>query len=271
MCCLHGTYAKIGAHTLPVPGAAKFGDYGLDMNEQPLPQNNYVNIPDDSSLDLSNTFTIEAWIDIPDPNPDILPLFTKITSSGENGYKFAVDGTQGNVLSFIFGYRDLPPPNPAVPVTVYSSPTKPVPVTGWAHVAVTFDPNRNTGEFFIDGESAGTFSYSNNIIDNDQPLLIGASPHVAPLHFAEIDIDEVRVSDAVRVFTPYMCSVSGSDADCGSFTVSKNSGQGAFGPGLTKSTVNPGQTVSLKDRCEGSSCSYSIISGGRALSAFVQC
>ena len=240
------------------------GKFGKALDFNGIDQNVYKS--DDPLLSLTGKFTIESWVDISGIGEELLPIISKLPGNGRNGYGFYVDGNNDNELSFTFGYED--PPGTYTPFTRLS--TDQVPSTGWQHVAVTFDPVRQAGEFFINGNSAGTFTYQNPMKTTNNFISIPVSLYPEQ-KYSNINVDEVRISNASRVFTSYMCTVSGSEAGCGELSLSKEEGEGAFGPGFDRKVINPGQVAILRDSCTSPYCTYMVRTATRVLPAHVQC
>jgi hypothetical protein len=165
-----------------VAGNSGFGN-ALDFDGT----GDYVRIPDSSSLDINDTFTIAAWI-----NPHswggssygrIVQKYSFISNTGY-GYMFYVcnDTDAQHSLRFYGG-------NVSNTGFQHSAANDAVSLNKWQHVAVTY--NRTHLVFFVDGLEKGIISDPNHYLGNSNDYLyIGNASYDRPYNGL---IDEVRI------------------------------------------------------------------------------
>ncbi len=155
---------------------------------------NYVEVPDSSSLQITDAFTLEAWIQV----EDILSDSTVDTLIGkDHQYAFGI----GDTLfprNIAFGFENQTP-NICDP-TGWCDGNGPVPFNEWHHVAVQYDGQ--TMKTFLDGQLQNQYSAQFTIPGAPTPLAIGARiiflPESGPTAFFKGTIDEVRISNIAR-------------------------------------------------------------------------
>ena len=149
----------------------------------------YVEVPPQQELDFgTGDFTIDAWIKpvtIVDANFLSLIVY-KIDANSGIGYALY---SQGNQL----GGRQL---KLVMNGTIYAS-SPDITSSIWYHIAVRVDRANLSGDFYIDGQPAGSFVPIAGNITNTAPMLIGASflsglllPNVGR---HELSIDELEL------------------------------------------------------------------------------
>jgi hypothetical protein len=159
-------------------GTAKFGK-SLSFNGT----SSMVSIANSSSLDLGAGMTVEAWV-LPSSLSGWRTILEKDTSgSGQSYSLFASNGSSTSGSS-----------KPMVWVTSggseygAGSATK-ISTGSWIHVAATFDGH--TFRFYINGNLAGSQSFTGSLDLSNNPLCIGGNPVWG--QFFKGNIDEVRV------------------------------------------------------------------------------
>lgn len=142
----------------------------------------YVEVADDPSLDLPNSFTIAAWIYM-ESYTEWASVVTKGT--GDNNYTIhqsgPVGGSEFGHLRFTGGSSSIP--------SFLESNTQ-IPLNEWHHIAVTYDGAALT--FYLDGMEDGSSALDVTLDTNDQPLLIGAD-FPGAVEFWHGAIDEVKI------------------------------------------------------------------------------
>jgi len=148
-----------------------------------------VTIPDDSSLDIAGSFTLETWVYRNESGEYAEETILDKDDEGgaDTNYYFAIDPEIDELparLAFKAFGCDLRS-NGDVPLTTGS----------WHHVAVTYDGQYF--RFYVDGQEDGVIECSPDWQLNDGPLSIGlnATSNAGP--FAGI-IDEVRIWKTAR-------------------------------------------------------------------------
>lgn len=131
----------------------------------------YVEVPDDPSLDLQSGFTIAAWV--------FLESYTEwasiVTKGGlpfdlgeGNNYTIHQSGPAGGSD---FGHLRFTAGIPGLPINPYLESSTQIPLQEWHHVAATFDGERL--RFFFDGRPDGEHALVATLDTNDEPLHIG--------------------------------------------------------------------------------------------------
>lgn len=160
--------------------------------------NDYVEVPDDDTLDPTSTqeITIAAWVKI--------STYQSKTSSILFGIVGKISSPTRPVGSYVFGIVNDNQPTEEGKLRfgvcydglhwqdVYSNSL--VPKNRWVHLAVTHDINQNT-KFFIDGRLNATDSstITTDFENNDLPLRIGHTNSFWDYFYGSID--EVRIYD----------------------------------------------------------------------------
>lgn len=143
--------------------------------------NKYISIPDTNSLDLTDLFTVEAWIKVP-TSTEYRTIIGKGRTSTSVGFLMGVqnDGKLNVVL-------DDNVNNTNVTSDVVLQANK------WNHVAVNYD-----GDYvnlYINGKLSGTSASLVSLLNSAEPLLIGKELTSSSEGFFEGEIDEIRISN----------------------------------------------------------------------------
>ena len=141
---------------------------------------NYVNVSDDNSLDLSNTWSMECWI-----RPGSVTGIQGLISKG-NGASLFLNGNQVEVY-----YNGT---------SQYTS-TSTLTACGFYHVAVTFDnggSDPGTLTLYINGVSDGTASV-NAPPTNATALYIGRGDQGVTTYYFTGTLDEVKIWNGVAL------------------------------------------------------------------------
>tara|TARA_B100000073_G_C23744615_1_gene574774 strand:- start:2244 stop:5030 length:2787 start_codon:yes stop_codon:yes gene_type:complete len=162
----------------------KAQNYALDFNGS----NEYVQINDDNSIDISNGITISAWIYPTDiANKD--GIISKRTSTENNG-DWVLRFTSSAKLKWLVW--DGNSSNGS------TSSNSSISLNTWSHVALTHNNSTNTTKFYINGLlDATSSSLSKNIDGNNSNLFIGWDGQQGDKFFTG-KIDEIRIWDNVR-------------------------------------------------------------------------
>src|SRR5439155_12187098 len=161
-----GTLTNGPVWTAGIAGNALYFD-GTDDN---------VMVMDSNSLDLSNAFTLSAWV-----NP--ASAFTDFRSILAKNYKYYLYASgagfcgDGSPLGGLFEVMD----------TVVCQPS-PLPVNTWTHLTVTY--NGSTLTLYRNDAAVATASVSGTLSPSTETLQIGASQYG---EYFQCLIDEVRV------------------------------------------------------------------------------
>ena len=200
---------------------AEGNTYTIDLE---LDNSQYLSITDadQTGLDLSGNFTMEAWIKLESlPPSDTSYYITSkyyLSGSGDNdrSYTFFLYNTGSEQRFYCNAYQDDTTSDQAYIVWSPSAGT-------WYHLAATFTIANATAtefEFFVGGVSQGngTVDKDNNISSiqiGEAPFCIGARGD--PTYYFDGLIDDVRVWNDIRTDTEisdnYNCSLSGNEAN----------------------------------------------------------
>jgi hypothetical protein len=129
----------------------------------------YVEVPDAASLDMTDGFTIAAWVYLED-YVEWASIVTKATFYGDDNNNYTIHqsgpagGTEVGHLRFTGPNLELPLPE---------SNTQ-IPLRQWHYVAVTYD--RDSIRFYYDGQPDGSTQLQKALIPNNSPLYIGQDP-----------------------------------------------------------------------------------------------
>lgn len=150
----------------------------------------YITVPDDNSLDMTNSVTLEAWINfdqitVSTPGYGWRALFTK--ASYFNSYGLMIYAPAGASRVVRFYHEGL-----SVTFTDYVWTTI-VPDT-WYHIAVTYDGTEAI--IYLDGVQVASQSVTGSITQNNDNLNIGFSQ--TGLYPWDGKMDEVRVWNVAR-------------------------------------------------------------------------
>ncbi|MGD9900056.1 MAG: LamG-like jellyroll fold domain-containing protein [Calditrichaceae bacterium] len=143
----------------------------------------YVQIQDDPSLDMTMSFTIAAWVYL----EDYVEWASIVTKGGFDGdpelgeNNYTIHQTADGRLRFT-GCADLPIPLPESNTVI--------PLNEWHYVALTFDGSML--QFYLDGNPDGAHALNGPLCTNDQPLNIGADFPGDDEYWHGM-IDEVRI------------------------------------------------------------------------------
>lgn len=171
--------------------------------------NNWVQIANSSSLSITGSITLEAWVKL-DSYSIVEPIISKWNDISANDRSYAL-GIDFGFVRFDISHTGLFGGNPCTVITgfgfactesalVFS--TRPIQLGKWTHVAGVFDTSTKTLQVFIDGVLSNSLvAEKSNIFDIGDPLLIGAADFGGSTRrFFPGAIDEARVWK--RVLTP---------------------------------------------------------------------
>jgi Concanavalin A-like lectin/glucanases superfamily len=134
-----------------------------------------VSVPNSEALQLTEAFTVEAWVKLQGlPTDD--PIFFKET---EADYSYAMDvgfGNEGDPAGFLGGEELVGPSS--------------IESNVWTHIAFTYDGSET--RLFVDGEQVASEQVGPLATDSEGPLYIGCDGPAWGDHFRG-RIDEVRI------------------------------------------------------------------------------
>lgn len=147
-------------------------DFGGDANQD------FVEIPDDETLDLVEAVTVEMWLFLRAESSSGGTGVTKGSTyklGPRNNLKAELRVTRAGGSAAVLSNVDLP-------------------ISEWVHIAGTYDSESGIGKVYIDGELDNEGEIGGEIAPNDNVLWLGrgANPYLDGI------LDEVRVSNVVR-------------------------------------------------------------------------
>jgi hypothetical protein len=136
-------------------------------------------ISNNPTLDMTDDFTIMAWIYPVYRSGDYLTIISKSTSDSDSWtFRIAPNG----YLELVLGDGST---------AAWPTSRDKVSYEVWNHVAVTFDRDSGQLKFYLNGVSSGTSTYSHVISANSNDIVIGARPNNANKYGGTID--EVKI------------------------------------------------------------------------------
>ncbi len=143
-------------------------------------QNTYIDCGTGSSLNLTNSLTICAWIY---PESFGQGGWGRIVDrgNGSSGYSFYVNSANSTIKYVAYGSNTV------------SSSAQVIGLNKWQHVAVVYDDSSDTVTFYVNGQQAGTVGYTASPFgSSDDPAVIGIRGYDLNRAFDGL-IDDVRV------------------------------------------------------------------------------
>ena len=140
----------------------------------------YVEIPDNPILDISDELTVMAWVKATAfPTSDLKTIVSK-----DNNFEFHIDSV-GRVLWWW--------QNSSGGTRSFDSNALRLTVGNWHHVAITYSKSAASQKIFIDGVQANNRTYANeSLINNNLPLFIGTDYNYRSRDLNG-SIDEVKI------------------------------------------------------------------------------
>ncbi len=161
---------------------AQFGN-ALDFVGSGLGGSNYISIPDNGTLDLQSTYTIEAWIYERDASNNT------IIDKGNYQYLFMGHANGTTELGFY---------NTGVGAWKYSSGAS-LTTNTWTHVAMTFNSATGDIKFYKNGSYLNTATGAANATPDNGDVNVGRQSPIGCLcNMMDGSMDELRVWNVVR-------------------------------------------------------------------------
>lgn len=148
-------------------------DYSINFDGQ----NDFVNISDHSDLDLTNNYTLEAWI-FPESFSWLAGIISKYQTSAANGYILRL--TSQSPFSGI-GFDEK------------ITSTGVLNANQWHHIAAV--NNNGQRKLYINGILTSISGSALNVVSNSDPIRIGSD---YSSRFFDGRIDEVRIWNTAR-------------------------------------------------------------------------
>jgi hypothetical protein len=151
--------------------------------------NGYVSVADANSLDLTDNFTIDAWIYRTAASGDVQIIERKIDSVNDTGYQLLLNSDGRLVLQFGDGGGGWPYGT--------SIGNTAVGLNQWHHLAVS--RSGTSVKYYIDGLlDATTTVGANPAAANAETLYLGNKPDQGTTYALAARLDEFRISNSVR-------------------------------------------------------------------------
>ena len=143
--------------------------------------NDYVEIAHDNSLNLTDNFTIEAWVNL-DSNTN-----NTILDKGDYNNLFQAHTSGNTGLSYYDRSNNW----------THSSGT--IPINEWVHVAMSFQTGSNNLKFYKNGQLMSSHTVNNNSPTDSGVMNIGRqSPSTCVCNILDGNLDEVRIWSDIR-------------------------------------------------------------------------
>lgn len=139
--------------------------------------NDYVEVADDDTLDISNEITIMAWV-----KPSRMGDYESFVHKDDAYVLQFAPGTDG----YLRGALWLPS------LTMLDDTTTQLSTNVWYHVALTYDGSQM--RLYVNGSEVANRAATGGITTNDNPLYIGYNPRGVTYWFNGV-MDEVKVYD----------------------------------------------------------------------------
>ena len=146
--------------------------------------NDFININDANSLDLTNGMTMEAWV-----NPSDLTGFKTIICKDRTTTSYTYTLAANNNNATVANQR----PNSRARIANTNrtvTGTSKLPLNTWTHVASTYDGA--TFRLYVNGVQVSSLATTGDITVTTDPLRIGGTTALSAQYFMGL-IDEVRI------------------------------------------------------------------------------
>lgn len=146
----------------------------------------YVNVPDDPSLDLTESLTLAAWVKPSSNQDDYARIISREQSGvGNRQYNLGVDASSTD-------------PRTVVDTTgtdsVEVSATVPFTDNEWHHAVMTFDDS-DAVRLYVDGSQKDSTPVSSSLVSRGSTVKFGVPAHLPDKDFFTGRIDDVRIYD----------------------------------------------------------------------------
>ncbi len=170
--------------------------------------NDYVSVQNSASLQLSDSVTISAWVNVRGSTGDHQIIVAKW-----------YEGSSASTLSYILELR----PDGITPQTVVNTnigtetaiSNSTIPFDNWIFLTGTYDGSKI--KIYVNGTLTGSKNWSGPIIVGNQSLLIGAHTHPSDRNWFNGTIDEVSIYNYAKtpeeILEDYQVFMQDSDGD----------------------------------------------------------
>ena len=142
--------------------------------------NDVVTIPDNNALDLTNNYTLEAWI-YPKATPWLGGIISKYNTGGSNGYHLRLSNSPGSGSTSARG----------ISFDEMETANNIITANNWYHLAAV--NNNGVRKLFVNGVEVALSGTPTSVRANTDPLKIGQDYSVDNSRYFNGDIDEIRI------------------------------------------------------------------------------
>ena len=159
----------------------------------------YVEVPDSSSLNLTEEVTIEAWVNWRGAGDSWQTIVAKgiYPSSSNESYALFIN-RDGKYVCFVLTTDTR---------HYFSSPLNSVPVGMWFHVMATYNGTDGVAKIYLNARLVATETLSGSLLTNDQSLRIGHRE--GSNHYFNGTLDKVRIGNKAAIPHKILGDVNG--------------------------------------------------------------
>ena len=147
--------------------------------------NDVVTVPDNNALDLTNNYTLEAWI-YPKSTPWLGGIISKYNTGGSNGYLLRLSNSPGSGTASARG----------ISFDEMETANNIITPNNWYHLAAV--NNNGVRKLYVNGVEVALTGTAFSVRANTDPLKIGQDYSVDNSRFFNGDIDEIRIWNTAR-------------------------------------------------------------------------
>ncbi len=147
--------------------------------------NDVVTVPDNNALDLTNNYTLEAWI-YPKSTPWLGGIISKYNSAGSNGYLLRLSNSPGSGTASARG----------ISFDEMETANNIITPNNWYHLAAV--NNNGVRKLYVNGVEVALSGTALSVRANTDPLKIGQDYSVDNSRLFNGDIDEIRIWNTAR-------------------------------------------------------------------------
>jgi predicted ribosomally synthesized peptide with SipW-like signal peptide len=144
----------------------------------------YVAVADDPTLDLTDAFTISAWVETSGTQPSYARLVSR-EQSGVGNRQYNLGFTPG-------GMRPRTVVDTGATTSVEVSGSTPITDGNWHHLAITFDATDDL-RLYVDGTEEDTTSVSAPVVSRSSDVVLGGVAHTPSSLQYSGALDDVRL------------------------------------------------------------------------------
>lgn len=146
----------------------------------------YVEVPDDSSLDLTDTLSLAAWVRPASSQDSYARIMSREQSGiGNRQYNLGLDPSATQPRTIV----DTVSSN-----SVEVSGTVTITDNDWHHVAMTFDRN-DAVRLYVDGGQVDNTAVSDSLVSRSSPVVLGSPAQLPGKLLFKGRIDDARIYD----------------------------------------------------------------------------